>query len=225
VSQCRGSHFDDNAALADGASLTEGDLCQIPSIGRGPRAVRAHARVAQIGQYARVSDDHERCLACGFDGATYDDTSLTAAIERLGEGWRVLFRKAGRELRVRPEPRTWSAIEYAAHSRDITALHVFGVEKALTGTEPVLPAIEGDALIEASAASYGDEDPDAVVDQLDREAHRLARLAADAGADVWGRGITIGDNRSTVRRLLEHALHDSLHHLDDVERGLRELQS
>ena len=139
-------------------------------------------------QYARVSDDHERCLACGFDGATYDDTSLTAAIEGLGEDWRELFRKAGRELRVRPKPRTWSAIEYAAHSRDITALHVFAVEQALTGTEPVFPAIEGDALIEASAASYGDEDPDAVVGQLDREGHLLARLAADAGADAWGAG-------------------------------------
>jgi hypothetical protein len=179
----------------------------------------------RIGQNTRVSDDHERCLACGFDGATYDNTSLAAAIAGLGERWRVLFRKAGRDLRVRPKPRTWSALEYGAHSRDITALHVFGVEQALTGTEPVFPAIEGDELIEASAASYGDEDPDAVIAQLDRESQRLARLAVGADADRWDLGITIGDNRSTVRRLLEHALHDSLHHLDDVELGLQALQA
>lgn len=169
--------------------------------------------------------DHERCEACGFDGATYDDESLIAAISGLGEAWRALLRDAGRELRIRPKPGTWSAIEYAAHSRDITALHVFGVEQALSGNEPVFPAIDGDALIDATSAGYGDEDPDAVVDELDRQAHRLAQLGADAGVEAWDRGITIGDDRSTVRRLLEHALHDSRHHLDDVERGLRELRS
>jgi len=172
-----------------------------------------------------MDDIHERCSACQFDGESYDNSSLTAAIAELGGAWRVLLGGAGCELRVRPNPRTWSAIEYAAHSRDITALHVFGVEQALTGTEPVFPAIAGDALIEASAFGYADEDPEVVVGQLDREARRLARLAVDAGVDRWGQGITIGDSRSTVRRLLEHALHDSRHHLDDVERGLRELRT
>jgi hypothetical protein len=37
--------------------------------------------------------------------------------------------------------------------------------------------------------------------------------------------LTIGDSRSDVRRLLEHALHDSLHHLADVERGLAALRA
>jgi hypothetical protein len=169
--------------------------------------------------------DHERCSACGFDGSVYDDTALVDSIVGLGSRWRALLIDAGPELRLRPASETWSAIEYAAHSRDITALHVFGVEQALAEDEPAYPAIEGDALIEASAATYHDEDPDAVVAQLDREARRLAASAADAGAAKWSRGITIGDERSTVRRLLEHALHDSLHHLDDIKRGLAALRS
>jgi hypothetical protein len=173
-----------------------------------------------------VSDaDHEQCAACGFDGSRYDDSALIEAIIGLGSQWRELLLAAADELRVRPEPRTWSAIEYAAHSRDITALHVFGVEQALTEDEPAFPAIEGDALIEASADRYRDEDPESVVAQLDREARRLGTVAAAAGADDWGRGVTIGEDRSTVRRLLEHALHDSLHHLDDVEHGLRVLRA
>ena len=169
--------------------------------------------------------DHERCSACGFDGSDYDDASLVDSIVGLGSRWRALLIEAASELRVRPEPETWSAIEYAAHSRDITALHVFGVEQALTEDEPAYPAIEADTLIEASATAYHDEDPDGVVAQLDREARRLGASAADAGAARWSRGITIGDERSTVRRLLEHTLHDSLHHLDDVKRGLKALRS
>ncbi len=168
--------------------------------------------------------DHECCDACGFRGSRYDNASLIVALRQLGPSWRTVLRDAGSELRVRPAPDVWSAIEYAAHSRDITALHAFGVEQALTVDEPVYPAIVADDLIEAAAANYVGDDPEAVVETLDAQACRLAQAAVDAGDDAWQRGLTIGDERSTVRRMLEHALHDSLHHVDDVERGLRQLR-
>ena len=77
--------------------------------------------------------DHERCQSCEFDGASYDDASLLDALRALGPTWVALLAMAGPELRVRPAPEVWSAIEYAAHTRDILALHVYGVELALTG--------------------------------------------------------------------------------------------
>ena len=168
---------------------------------------------------------HEHCEACGFDGARHDDASLVDALRALGPRWRTRIATSGRLLRVRPQPKVWSAIEYAAHSRDITALHAFGVEQALTVEEPSFPAIAADDLIESAAATYGEADPDEVVDALETEATRLAGLADDAGTNAWSRGLTIGDSRSDVRWLLENALHDSLHHLDDVDRGLSYLNS
>jgi hypothetical protein len=131
---------------------------------------------------------------------------------------------AGSELRLRPDPDVWSAIEYGAHSRDITALHVFGVEQALTLDEPSFPEIQDD-LVSSAAADYGDADPEHVANTLEQHATRLAQLADDAGANAWSRGLTIGGNRSDVRRLLEHALHDSLHHVGGVERGLTHLRA
>jgi hypothetical protein len=172
-----------------------------------------------------ADDEHEMCGTCGFDGSSYSASSLLADIGNLGPRWRTLLIEAGHELRIQPRPGTWSAIEYAAHSRDITAIHVFGVEQALTGKEPTYPAIDADALIETAAVGYRDSDPKVVVDQLEVEARHLHDLASEAGAGSWDLGITIGDARSTVRRLLEHALHDSLHHLDDVQRGLNQLRS
>ncbi len=169
--------------------------------------------------------DHELCVACGFDGSVYDAASLVAAVRALGPRWRALLAEAGPELRERPELGVWSAIEYAAHSRDVTALHVFGVGQALNDDEPVFPAIDGDALIEAAATDYATEDPKAVVDAIDSEAARLAGMVGDADAGAWERGVTIGTDRSTVRRMLEHALHDSLHHVYDVEGGLRRLRA
>jgi hypothetical protein len=168
--------------------------------------------------------DHERCDACGFDGARYDDAELLATLRDLGPRWRRLLAGTGAELRLRPEADVWSAIEYAAHSRDITALHAFGVEQALTVDEPSFPDIDGDALIESAAFNYGEADPDAVVATLEAEATRLAQLAGDAGRENWTRGLSVGTHRSDIRQLLEHALHDSLHHVADVERGLADLR-
>jgi S-DNA-T family DNA segregation ATPase FtsK/SpoIIIE len=161
---------------------------------------------------------HETCAQCHFDGGAFDDHALLVAIRELGPRWRAALETSGDKLRVRPAPAVWSPLEYAAHTRDVTALHVFGVEQALTGTEPVLPAVEP-GLADAAAEHYADEDPHAVTAAIEREANKLAGVAQAAGTDAWQHGITLGTNRSNVRQLLEHALHDSVHHLDDLERG------
>jgi hypothetical protein len=95
----------------------------------------------------------------------------------------------------------------------------------LTVDEPSYPPIAADELIESAAATYVSSDPDEVVNSLDGEASRLAQVADDAGTGAWSRGLTIGGAQSDVRRMLGHALHDSLHHLDDVERGLISLRT
>ena len=152
--------------------------------------------------------------------ARYSDQELLAAVRGLGPSRKVLLGEIGTDLRARPGPEVWSAIEYAAHSRDITALHVFGVQQALSQEEPSYPPIDGDELIETAAATYEDADPDEVGNELADRAAELADLAAEAGPASWTRGLTIGDERTDVRRLIEHALHDSMHHVRDVQRGL-----
>ena len=168
--------------------------------------------------------EHETCRACGFDGADYDDAAVLARLRALGPAWRAVLDGACAELRVRPAEGVWSAIEYAAHSRDITALHAFGVEQALTHDEPVFPAVDP-GLADAAAVAYNTADPDDVAAALDAASAQLAAHAEHAGTDTWSRGLTLGDDRVDVRRLLEHALHDSAHHLDDVERGLAQLRA
>jgi hypothetical protein len=190
----------------------------------GLTSERSARDTTRPGQTRAVTRDHERCDACGFDGALYTDAALLEALRSLHVRWRQQLGAAGSELRIRPEPNTWSAIEYAAHSRDITALHVYGVEQALMQDEPIFPPI-GDDLVEAAAVAYADSNPGEVVEALGVAAERLARLADDAGVDAWTRGLTVGESRSDVRRLLEHALHDSQHHLTDVERGLASLRA
>lgn len=169
--------------------------------------------------------EHEQCAACGFDGSQYEPEQLLEAIRGLGPRWIRILLQAGSELRLRPDPETWSALEYAAHSRDVTALHVFGVEQALTVDEPRFPEIAGDELVQKAAANYAATDPEEVGMDLENETNRLADLAQECGSISWSRGITIGESHSDVRFLLEHALHDSQHHLLDVENGFASLRS
>ena len=169
--------------------------------------------------------EHDQCAACGFDGSKYQPEQLLDSIRELGPQWIRVLVKAGDELRLRPAPETWSALEYAAHSRDVTALHVFGVEQALTVDEPKFPEIAGEELVQSAAASYALHDPGVVGMELEYETGKLADLAQRSGPSSWSRGITIGDSRSDVRFLLEHALHDSQHHLVDVENGLAILRA
>jgi hypothetical protein len=169
--------------------------------------------------------EHERCAACGFDGEVYQPRALLEAIRDLGPTWIQLLLESGDELRLRPAPETWSALEYAAHSRDVTALHVFGVEQALTGDEPRFPEIAGDELVESAAVGYAAQDPAVVGVELETQARKLAQVAEDAGPAAWSRGITLGESRSDIRLLLEHALNDSHHHLVDVKRGLAVLRA
>jgi hypothetical protein len=171
-----------------------------------------------------VTTEHEQCPACGFDGSAYDDGVLLAALRALGPRWRALLDASGEHLRDRPAPEVWSAIEYAAHSRDVIALHAFGVGQALEIDEPAFPDVD-DGLADAASSTYGGSDPHEVVTELELQAEQLAGLAEDAGPSRWSRGLTIGTHRSDVRRLLEHALHDALHHVDDVERGLAALRT
>jgi len=176
----------------------------------------------RLGRYQKggFCVDHEQCAACDFDGAAYGPSQLLDTIRELGPQWRRLLLDAGDDLRLRPAPETWSALEYAAHSRDVTALHVFGVEQALTIDEPRFPEIAASELVERAAASYASEEPGVVGMELEDQARKLADLAQASGPASWSRGITVGGSRSDVRFLLEHALHDSHHHVVDVKNGL-----
>jgi hypothetical protein len=169
--------------------------------------------------------EHEACAACGFDGSRFDDDALVEAVRGLGPAWGASLTRAGDELWIRPGPGVWSALEYAAHTRDILALHVFGVDQALTLDEPEFGDIDADALIDGAAATYADADPDEVAADIAHQADTLADQGANASPADWRRGLTIGSHRSDVRRLLEHALHDATHHLADVDQGLSRIRA
>lgn len=166
----------------------------------------------------------ERCSECGFDGTLLTVADAVAALRSMRRRWRELFEDAPDELlRARPEPLTWSALEYAAHTRDVIAMNGRSMHEVLEDTKPSFPAMEPDP----PGADHGHNalDPEAVLDELAANAERMAARAERALPEHWQRTGSAGGVEADAGWILRHAVHDASHHLKDVEKGLRALRT
>jgi hypothetical protein len=165
----------------------------------------------------------ERCDECGFDGTRLTINDAITSLRSLGRRWRALFDKVPEDvLRERPAPDVWSALEYAAHTRDVIALNAWGINEALTKDRPVFPKITPD--VGAPDHGYNRLQPSDVLDELAVHAGGLADKASHVLPAHWDRVAVVGDQEIDAGWALRHVVHDATHHLKDVEKGLEALQ-
>ena len=163
----------------------------------------------------------ETCAECGFDASDYTRGELQTTLRALAPMWRGLT--AGIDasvLETRPAPAVWSALEYLAHSRDITAMMSYLVHLAATDGHPVLPGPvpeAGDPQV-ATTVSRG-------IAELDKNAARLMNEARALDDKGWRRPITLVEDTVDIAWVVGHAVHDATHHLRDVGRNLHFLGS
>lgn len=172
------------------------------------------------------------CGECGFDASAMSGADLVAACTSFVRKYRPPLTRflPGEDgpsvVRRRPAPEVWSALEYAAHVRDVFAFYRQRIERVVAENRPLLTAAGFGDLVETAA--YNDEDPAVVADGVTGEAAALAATLGALSDDDWMRiGLASdgsGDERS-VRLLAERAVHDATHHLLDIGRSLRAARS
>ena len=165
------------------------------------------------------------CAECGFDYDALDPADAPAAIRSFAKRYRAPLGRflPGEDgdslLRQRPSPEVWSALEYAAHVRDVFDNYHRWIGQILNNQRPVLEGPTPDDL--AGERRYNEDDPAAVADALAANAERLAALVEAVPADGWDRvGLRRGEERS-VRLHARRAVHEGSHHLLDIGRGMR----
>ena len=164
----------------------------------------------------------ETCAGCRFDSRDWTIADLVGTLNALGPWWRELTRGVDPGLLgVRPAPTTWSALEYALHSRDVIAVHGRFLHSILTVEDLEVQGF-------ASPDARPDDPPptapwDAVVEQLEANATRLARRAVKLEQADWTRTAVLDGDRIDAADVAAHAVHDATHHLIDVGRGLQKL--
>jgi hypothetical protein len=162
----------------------------------------------------------ERCAECGFDATLLTTADAITALRSLGRRWREAFEDVPDDvLRRRPDPQTWSPLEYAAHTRDILALLGHALGQILDDERPEFPAIEPDP--PGTDHGYNELDPARVLGSLERNANTMADRASKALPAHFARTATLGSGEQTDGAgVLKHAVHDATHHLKDVQRAI-----
>jgi MOSC domain-containing protein YiiM len=160
----------------------------------------------------------ETCALCGFDSSDYTRQDLLGTLRALAPMWRTMTEGMPRRvLCARPAADTWSAIEYAAHSRDVTATMGRLLHFTLTSDDPRLgPPPETPQPAPAQSLTE-------TITELDQNVARLHSRAMKLTDDEWQRAVVLGEDDLDVRWIVGHAVHDGTHHLRDVGRGLAEL--
>jgi len=165
------------------------------------------------------------CEECGFDYDALDPPEVPTAIRAFAKRYRMPLTRFLRDedgdalVRQRPALGVWSALEYAAHVRDVFESYDQRIRHILADDRPVLEGFAPDDL--AAERRYNEDDPVAVAQTLAANAERLAATVEAVPADGWERvGLRGGEERS-VLLLARRAVHEGSHHLLDMGRGLR----
>jgi hypothetical protein len=155
------------------------------------------------------------CPDCGLDTAAVDPAEVPAMVRIMAANWTAVLSGDPDELRERPAPTTWSALEYGCHVRDVCRTMTERVGLLLAEDDPVFANWDQDET--ALTERYWEQDPAVVAVEL-VEAAEVAALAFErVGGGQWDRpGRRSNGSRFTVATLAQYFIHDPLHHLHDV---------
>jgi hypothetical protein len=181
--------------------------------------------MSDTAREARPVDDDVWCPECGFEYEDLDPADIPAALRTFPKRYRMPLSRflPGEDgdslVRQRPVPETWSALEYAAHIRDVFENYDRWIRQSVEEDRPTLEGPGPEEL--AVERRYNEDDPAAVADAVAANAERLALTVEAVPDDGWDRvGLRRGHERS-VRLSARRAVHEGGHHLLDIGRGLR----
>ena len=153
------------------------------------------------------------CPTCGFDSSSFDHTDVAAMIRANAAAWPAVLQRA--DVAARPNPNTWSALEYAAHARDVLRLTRVRLAMMLETDDPTYPNWDQDQT--AIRERYDQQEPAVVSSELQAAARSLADVLDAVRMDEWARTGRRSDGAGfTVATLAKYAAHDLIHHLWDV---------
>lgn len=166
-----------------------------------------------------VTDQFERCEVCGFAWDSVSGLEVPARVSAATASIAALIRPGGAAVVERPEPGTWSALEYGCHVRDVLYNLRDRIVVGLAEDKPVPKAMFAD--VRLAHGLYAGDDPVTLAVEVELAGGLFARTISALDADTLARPIFYGwptPGTRTLRWVAAQALHESEHHLGDVER-------
>ena len=153
------------------------------------------------------------CPDCGFDAGGLATVDLAGLVLALTRPWAQVL--AALDVAARPDPATWSPLEYACHVRDVCRLFDERTRRVLDVDGPRLANWDQDET--ARVERYGEQEPRRVAAELAAATAGWSATVAAVPADAWERPAERSNgSRFTTGSLVRYGLHDLAHHLWDV---------
>lgn len=153
------------------------------------------------------------CPECGFDAGRVTADRIGAIVRDNATSWEAVLTAS--DVAVRPDPGTWSVLEYACHVRDVHRIFDVRIGMMLDRDDPRFPNWDQD--VSAVEERYGEQDPAVVSDELMDAAATVADRYDDVPPGAWSRrGFRSDGSEFTVESIGRYHLHDIVHHAWDV---------
>lgn len=153
------------------------------------------------------------CPDCGFDAAAGTVDRIGAVVRDNATTWEAVLTLP--EAAQRPDPTTWSPLEYACHVRDVNRIFDQRVRLMLTEDGPRFANWDQDET--AVAERYAEQDPATVSVELLEAAAAVAEVYDTVPPDAWERrGFRSNGSEFTIASIGRYHLHDLVHHAWDV---------
>jgi hypothetical protein len=167
------------------------------------------------------------CGGCGFDYEDLPVDEVPGVLRGFAASYRAALQGSDDEaVRARPAPGVWSALEYACHVRDLLLVQRERLVQAQVAERPSLAPMSRDDRV--AICAYDAQPANEVVDQLEMAAGLLALALEAVGPDGWRRELLYNFPAPMARDVGWvgiHTVHECVHHLHDIERGLDVLGS
>jgi ketosteroid isomerase-like protein len=188
---------------------------------RDGRAVAAHFAIDTDAMLTVLAEPPMTCPECAFVWATVPVEDVGARIQAGAEAIAAMLRAGTEEaVSTRPAPEVWSALEYAAHVRDVLYHVRDRVVIGLAENSPVYKPLYRDVRVDAGL--YRDERPDVVATELELAAALFVRSYAVLSDEQLARPVVVAfptDQVRTISWLGRHVVHEVEHHRDDAARS------
>lgn len=161
------------------------------------------------------------CPDCGLDYDTISPSDAKVAIRSYPRRFRTALAAALDDeadeglVRRRPEPTTWSALEYTVHVADLYEFFAAAFRRMYDETNPTIAMWDPDE--RASSEGYRDADPRATLDRLDAASTALVAALDRVDAEGWSRTAEFPFGSRTILQMARNAVHEGSHHLRDVD--------
>jgi S-DNA-T family DNA segregation ATPase FtsK/SpoIIIE len=167
------------------------------------------------------------CQECGFVYENLPVEEIAGSLRSLGSDYAERLRRTDAGvLRSRPRPSVWSGLEYACHVRDVVLIQRDRILLALVESCPSFAPMYREQRV--VLAHYEAHSPDLVADQLRLATDLCATVLTELGREQWARPSIYNFPVPTERDVAwlgRHTLHEAVHHLGDIDRGIAEVRS